>query len=276
MVQPLHVGNALRLFIQPTAGAVRWRVLRKGADTFVDENDPAAFVAYEGNELVVVDNSFLVNEQMAFYRPYYTVNGTTWTAGPTASGTPVASYEEHSTDVLGLVRDRLETGLKVECDRGTFTPELGYIQVYTAPPSMEQDLRFPLVTISMETEDPAERGIGEVISGDEFDSIGFEWDESEGWLARVQLSIVGWSLNSDERIELRNAIRRLVIANLPVFADKGMDQVSLSLSDVDAVSGEYNAAMYQVIGNFSCIAPVRVSGKTPAIREVISRSINDG
>ena len=33
LVQTLHVGNALRLFIEPPAGAVIWRVYRKASDT---------------------------------------------------------------------------------------------------------------------------------------------------------------------------------------------------------------------------------------------------
>lgn len=270
MVQPLHVGNALRLFIEPLAGAVRWRVLRKGSDTFAGPEDPSALVVYEGDERVFVDSASLPNEVMAFYRPYYTTDGIAWTAGTTAYGTPAAIYEEHTTDAMSLVRARLEAGLKVEVERGNLQNELGYIQVYTAPPSLEQNLFFPLVTITLENDSSETRGIGENISGDQFDAIGFDWLESEGWLADVQITIVGWSLNSDERIELRKAIRRIIIANLEVFAAEGMDQVNLSMSDVDAVNGEYGAHVYQVMANFSCTAPVRVGGRVGAIEAVTS------
>ena len=270
IVQPLHIGNALRLFIEPPAGAVRWRVLRKGSDTFTGPDDPGALVAFEGDERVVVDAAHLQNDVMAFYRPFYTADGTTWTAGPTASGTPRATYEEFTSDVLTTLRDRLEAGLKVEVERGNLISELGYIQVYTAPPSLERDLRFPLVTISLESDAPEVRAIGEVISGDEFDAIGFDWGESEGWLSSIQVQVVGWSLNPDERVELRKAIRRVVIGNLPVFASAGMDQVNLSMNDVDAVSGEFAAPIFQVIGNFSCVAPVRVGGDVQAVRAVDS------
>lgn len=272
-VQPLHVGNALRLFIEPPAGAVQWKVLRKGSSSFSGIDDPSALLVLDGDDRVFVDSEALQNEVMAFYQPWY-FDGTDWTAGPVASGTPKADYTEHTTDVLSFVRDRLEAGLKVECDRGNFTPELGYIQVYTAPPSLEQNLRFPLVTIHLESEDPAERALGEAISGDTFDAIGFDWNESEGWLASVNLTIIGWSVNSDERIELRQAIRRLVIGNLPVFEEKGFQQVSLSQQDIDAVNGEYPAQIYQVMSNFSCLAPVRVGGPVDPIREIFSRSIN--
>lgn len=260
IVQPIHAGNALRLFIEPPAGAVRWKVLRKGSDTFSGVDDPSALVAYDGDELVVVDSAFLPNGVMAFYRPYYTTDGLAWTAGPTAYGTPAATYEEHTTDVMSLVRERMEAGLKVEVERGNLQNDLGYIQVYTAPPSLEQNLLFPLVTITLDEDSSDNRAIGENISGDEYDAVGFAWEESEGWLANVQITLVGWSLNSDERIELRKAIRRVIIANLGVFASHGMDQVNLQMNDVDAVNGEYGAPIYQVMANLSCTAPVRVGG----------------
>lgn len=274
MIQPLHVGNALRLFLQPPAGAVRWKVLRKGNGTFSGHDDQSAIVAYEGDENVIVDTAFLQNEVMAFYCPFYTSDGTTWAAGPVASGTPAAIYQEHTTDVLSFLRDRLEAGLLVEVQRGNFVPELGYIQVYTAPPSLEQNLRLPLVTVHLDNEDSSERAIGEDISGDQFDAIGFDWQESEGWLANVRVMVIGWSLNSDERLELRKAIRRIIIANLPVFAAQGWEQVNLSQQDIDAINGEYTAQLYQVMSTFTCLAPVRVSGTVDAIREVSVRSNN--
>lgn len=269
MIQNLYAGNALRLFLQPPQGAVSWRVLRKATDTFTDQDDPGAIAVYQGDETVIVDAKDLTNEVMVFYRPFY-YDGTVWTAGPTNHGTPTPSYEDHSTDVLSIMRDRLERGLLVEVERGNLTNELGYIQVYTAPPSMDRDLRFPLVTVHLDNESPGARGIGENISGDEFDAIGFEWNESEGWLAQVQLSIIGWSLNSDERIELRKAIRRLVVANLPVLSSEGIEEVSLTQQDVDAVNGEYGAPVYQVVSTFSCLAPVRVSERIDPITQVIT------
>jgi hypothetical protein len=275
MVQPLHVGNALRLFIEPQAGSVRWKILRKGSDTFSGHDDPSAFVAYVGDERVTIDSAYLQNQTMVFYKPYYTADGVTWSAGPTAHGTPDAIYVDYSSDVPTTLRQRIEAGLLVECQRGNFATELGYIQVYTASPSLERDLALPLVTIHLDSEEPAERFIGEDMIGDQWDAIGDEWSESEGWLANVSVTIVGWSLNSDERMELRKAIKRIVVANLPVFADDGWQQCSLSQQDVDAVSGEYPAHIYQVMSTFSCLAPVRVGGAVDPVREVIARRTNE-
>lgn len=277
MIQPLPVGNALRLFIQPPAGAVRWKVLRNGNGIFSGHDDTLAAVAYEGDDHVTLDTAFLQNEVMAFYRPFYTSDGVTWDAGPVANGTPAATYEEFSTDVMSLLRERLEAGLLVEVQRGNLISEFGYVQVYTAAPSLESDLRMPLVTLHLDSEEPAERGIGEYIGGDGFDVIGSEWQESEGWLARVNISMIGWSLNADERIELRKALRRIVVANLSVFEAAGFATVNLSQQDVDAVSGEYPAPIYQVMNTFTCLAPVRVGSRAPiGVHEVISARSNDG
>lgn len=267
MIQPLPVGNALRVFLEPPIGSVYWRVLRKGSDAFSGPEDDTALLAYEGDEKIFVDFASLQNEVMAFYRPYYN-DGTSWVAGPTSSSTPAATYEEYTTDVMSIMRNRIEQGMLVEVQRGSFQPELGYVQVYTAPPSLEQGLRFPLVTIHLDNESPAQRALGESISGDEFDEVGFDWIESEGWLAQVQLSIVAWSLNSDERIELRKALRRLIISNLPVLDASGITEVSASFQDIDAVNGEYNAPIYQVMCSFSCVAPVRIGNRVNPVADV--------
>lgn len=275
MIQPLHIGNALRLFIEPPAGAIAWKVLRKASNSFSAHDDPSALLVYQGDENVIVEaTQSLTNDQPWFYCPFYTQDGATWTAGAVKSGTPSAIYTDHTTDVMSHMRDRIESGLLVECKRGNFQTELGFIQVYTAPPQMEQGLRFPLVTLKLINEGSSDRAIGECISGDEFDSPGFDWQESEGWMANVQLGIAGWCLNSDERIELRKALRRIIVANLPVFESFGWITPNLTMQDDDFVNGEYPAQIYQVMCTFTCVAPVRVSGDVPAISSVISRSSN--
>lgn len=277
MVQPLYVGNAVRLFVAPTAGSVAWKVLRNLTGTFAGHNDAGAFLAYHGNDAVFIDAAGLGNDTLYYYGIFYTADNATWAAGNVRGGTPSAIYQDHTTDVMSFMRDRLEVGLRVECDRGNFQPELGYIQVYTAPPLMDQGLRFPLVTVHLDMEDSADRAIGENISGDDFDAIGFDFEESEGWLANVRLQIIGWSLNSDERIELRKAIRRLVLANFPVFDSYGWLTPNLSQQDTDAISGEYSSPMYQVMSTFTCVAPVRVGGidgNATTINDVTVRTKN--
>jgi hypothetical protein len=265
IIRPLPIGNALRIFVEPPAGAKYWRVLRKASDTFDGgPDDDYALKVYEGDEKSFVDAASLPNEQMAFYKPFYRI-GSAWVPGETGYGTPASTFEDHSTDVIAILRSRLEAGMRVECERGNFATELGYIQVFTAPPSLG-NVELPVVTVELDHAGPGDRAIGEDIIGDEFDDDG--WMDSEGWLENVTATIVAWSLNSDERIELRKALRRILLANLPVLNDAGVQQVSFSFTDMNAVGGEFDAPMYQVICNFSCIAPARVSGRVGSIEDV--------
>ncbi len=273
IVNPLPTGNAIRIFLTPPTGAQYWRVLKMGSDGFGGPDDlDYALIAYEGTERVFVDSESLQNEVMAFYKPFYRMADDTWQEGATAHGTPAATFADQATDVQSFLRKRLEEGLLIEVQRENIMAELGYVQVYTAPPALEQNLRFPLVTITLDGESPAERAIGEDVGGDLYLEDIDNWFESEGWLAQVQLSIVAWSLNSDERIELRKAIRRIIVANLPVFDSLGMTQVQVSFQDVDALNGEYNVNIYQVVASFSCLAPVRVGHSVDPISDITVRS----
>lgn len=80
IVQPLPAGNAIRLFLDPPAGAVAWRILKKSSDTFTDQDDPSAVIVYEGDERVVVDAAYLQNDVKVFYRPFYLMPGGVWQA----------------------------------------------------------------------------------------------------------------------------------------------------------------------------------------------------
>jgi hypothetical protein len=255
-VLPLPVGNALRLFLEPPAGSLEWRILRKGTDTFTDQNDPNAVVAYQGTEPVVLDAQALQNGVLTYYRAFYW-NGSAWLVSATASGTPNPTYQDFSPDVLSIVRDRIDAGLQVEVARGALSPASGSISVLSAPPVFE-DTRWPVVTVHLLSEQPAERMLGEMFTDDVFDPVSGTGIESEGWLARTQLSIVGWTQNPDERIALRQALRRLLVMNLPVFDAAGLVQIDISQQDIDAVSGEYPAPVYQTVGTFTCMAPVLV------------------
>jgi len=271
MVQPLHVGNALRLHLRPPAGALRWRVVRRADPAFSGPApDPAQVVVYEGAENVFLDTAFLMNGVMVFYRAYYftTASDAVYTESNVANGTPVANYREQSEDVLTFLRERLEVGLKVEVERGVLQHQDGYIPVYNAAPSLETTIQFPVVTIHLESDDPTERGIGEVIAPDVFDQIGDMWGESEGWIAASRVTVIGWSQNSDERIALRKALRRLVIANLQVFASKGWQQIEFGQQDIDSINGEFPVPFFQVLGNFTCLAPVVVGGDATPVHEV--------
>ena len=267
MILKPSAGNALRVFLQPPAGAARWRLLRKIDDTFTGPDDPDAAVVEDGDTRVPLDADGLVNGVTYYYRPYYWV-ASAWQAGDTASAAPAASYEDQTPDLIGIVRDRLAAGLLVELQRGTLTHENGAIPVFTAPPAYGA-ARWPIVSVHLSNEEPAERFIGESIGADVY-SDADDWTEAEGYLAKVELAIIGWSLNPDERIELRKALRRIVIANFPVFDGFGIVNINFSQQDMEDFEN-YEAPVYQAMCTFSCMAPVAVaSGATP-ISDVIQQ-----
>jgi hypothetical protein len=212
-----------------------------------------------------LDAEALVNGTTYYYKTY-TWNGSVWTAEPTVSVVPNPNFEDIGTDVLSVVRDRLDEGLKVMLAKGLLTHPQGHIQVLTAPPAFE-DTAWPVVTVHLMQDSPGERGIGELIGFDEFDSDAWEWTGSEGWLSRVQLTIIGWCLNADQRVTLRKALKDIVIGNLPVFDAYGMVQIEFQQSDTEDFQS-YAAPVYQVSNTFSCLAPSAVSTTDPAITDV--------
>lgn len=267
MLEPLSVGNAVRVILNPPASAVYWRVLRNTTGTFPSENDPSSTLVFEGIDRSPLDTSSLINGIQYYYCAFYW-DGSAWTAAAPASCIPNATYQDGSTDAMTVVLNRLAAGLKVEVQRGALVPRSGTIQVLSALPSF-QDTRWPMVTVHLLVDAPAERGLGEVLAPptQDLQSAGL-WDESEGWLARVQLAVIGWSQNPDERIALRQSLKRLIVANLPVFDASGMVEIEFTQQDVDAANGEYPAAVYQTAGTFTCMAPVIVGDQVGTITDV--------
>ena len=258
MITRLAAGNALRLALQPAAGASRWRVLRRADSAFTGQGDPDAVLLHEGTERVVVDDQ-LLNGIDYFFRVYYLV-GAVWQASDVVSAQAAASYEDAGVDVAQVLRDRLAAGLKVEVQRGNLTHPDAQIPVLLAPPVFGQ-VRFPLVTIHVESDADAERFVG-----DEFAGFGdaSSFTEVEGWLASVSLRVIGWSLNADERAELRRAVRRVVQANTTVFDSHGIVNVGLSMSDTEDFES-YGEPVYQAVGSFSCKAPEAVQAASSLV-----------
>jgi hypothetical protein len=266
-IRPVQAGNALQFSLEPPAGSLLWRVLRKATNDFVDENDAVALKVYEGTERHLLDAAVgLINETPAYYKAFYW-NGDAWTGSTARSGTPRASYEDNSTDVQALVRDRLEAGLAVEIAREVFKPNAGHIRVLTAPPTQEAT-DWPVVTVSLVDESSGARGLGELVEADEFLDPENKWGESEGWLASVTLEVTAWCLNSDERIALRQAVRRILIANLAVFDAAGMVEINVSQRDMDFLNGEFGANVFTSALTFTCQAPVIVSNKVSPIADI--------
>lgn len=266
LIQPIAVGNALRLLLSPPAGATRWKLLRKSADTFTGHDDPDAYVALDGTERSVLDSYFLVNGTPYWYKLYSLVAGV-YVASDSAMQVPSATYADMTTDVLETVRDRLDYGFQVEVARENISHENNRVSVLTAPPVFE-DTRWPVVTVQLVNESPVNRAIGEMVDEDRFLENEGQWEQYEGWHASVQLSIGIYSLNPDERIELRKALRRIVIGNLPVFDESGMLMVELQTQDTEDFTS-YSAPVYMVMATFTCVAPAYVGSRENIITDIV-------
>ena len=265
LVQPLAVGNALRVYLSPPAGAVSWVLLRNTTGTFSGYNDPSAVQVYSGNGATVLDYSGLTNGATYYYADFYW-NGSSWSAGTVASGVPQTTYVDQSTDVLTLVRSRLDYGIQAEIAAGNLVSQSGVIQVLTAPPIFE-DTRWPVVVVHVESDGSDQRGIGELMVPDLADPITATWMDTEGWHAQVQLSITGYSLNPDERIALRQALRRIILANLPVFDFAGMLEITFTQQDTEDFTS-YASPIYFTAGSFACKAPASVADAVGSVTDV--------
>lgn len=266
MIIALPIGNALRVFLAPPAGSTRTKILRKVTSAFIGINDPDAALVLDAaagdapNALDLVP----ANNVTYWYRTYDLVGGT-WVAGDVVSAQAGATYGDASVDPLTVVIDRLAAGLAVEVQRRALVPDsdTGRVAVLSAPPTYE-DTRWPMVTVHLKSDAAGERFLGETFGRPERDDS--SWSETEGWLSRHDLEIVGWADNPDARIDLRKALKRVLIGNLPVFDSFGMVNVDLRFSDSEDYS--YPAPVYQVMCSLSCQAPSAVSSEVDAIDDV--------
>jgi hypothetical protein len=264
LIQPLAAGNALRVLLAPATGASRWRLLRKDVDAFSGWDDATALVVFDGNDAkAITDVSGLINGEQVFYRLYSLVDAAWVDSGVSVAATPTADMVDLGTDVLELVRSRLEAGFKVYCDRGTLKIDSGFIPVLNASPQVEET-PLPIVTVHLQNQGTEVRGIGEMIAVDVFDDDTAEWLSVEGGLDRVQLTIVCWSINSDTRIVMRKALRAILQANLPVWDAAGLVTPSWSMQDLEDYQ-TYQVPMFQTVCTLDCLAPAAVQTSTPPI-----------
>lgn len=263
--QPLPIGNAVRLLLAPAAGASKTRLLRKTSDDISGADDDDAAVIYEGDERLVIDTTALVNGTPYFYRAFDRV-GAAWVASASVSATPAMGATMTGPDPLEVVRSRLAQGLKAEVVAGRLSHVDGAIPVFTAPPAAD-NIRWPVFTCHLKNASPFARGIGELVHGAVFDEDEGDWIEGEGWLDQVTIEVIAWSLNPDERIELRKTVEKIIVGNLPIFAAAGFDEVGLQLSDVEDMEG-YTAPVYQALATITAIAPAVVDARTFAIEDV--------
>lgn len=279
LTSPLPIGNAVRLYLTPPAGAQWWRVLRRTADAFTGAADAGAVTVIDGcTDNTVLDITALENGTLYFYHAYYWT-GTAWIdGGASVTATPAATYQGDDIDPQTLIRDRLEAGLKVEVARGALRPVSGAVPVLTAPFAAPDQITFPVVSVHLEMDTRADRSVGEMHFPDEANSVTGDWDDTEGWLSKTTLAIVGVSLNPDERIALRQAIQRVLAANASVFNEAGLVLCSFSQRDAEQFS-ENNAPLFITEGTFDCMAPSFVTASESTVSAVsvgVTTTTNQG
>jgi hypothetical protein len=271
-LSPLPVGNAVQISLDGLpATTVHWRVLRNVTGVFPAFNDPASVLVMdcnEGDPQTFVDfGAGLINGTLTYYQAFY-FNGTTWsTDAAPSSCTPATTYVDESVDAQSIVIDRLTAGINAEIARGALNPIAGSIEVLSAPPVFSEELRWPVISVHMNSEAPVDRALGEQIADDNLNTLTDLWEDHEGWHGKTQLAIIGWSLNADERIILRKAIRRILIANLKVFDAALLLQVEVSQQDIEDFSS-YSAAVYETVCTFTCVTPLAVNAPAPPITDV--------
>lgn len=281
-LRALPIGNAVELLLAVDADCVWLQLLRRLDDDFAGPDDPGATLVYNANRhitpqndrLPLLDIEDITNGVPLFYQAYG-YDGTQWIASRIATITPTQRLVDRSIDPLTLVRDRLKAGIAAEVAAGRLKPAANKIPVWTAPFQGEVK-SWPVVTVHLESDRNAERAIGEMIDQDYRLAAPEDWLETEGWLSHVTLTIVGWSQNPDERIALRQALKRIMIGNLPIFASMGLITPDWNQQDSEDFN-TFNAPVYQTVGTFTCLAPSMISWTTPDIEQidVIGKGINE-
>lgn len=267
---PLAVGNAVQIDVQPPLTAVHWRVLRNETGAFPAFNDPLSVMVRDANKGDVTrfaDFSNLSNGTLYHYQAFYW-DGTAWTADTPVTVTPATTYQDDSVDAQSIVRDRIVVGIAAEVARQALQPVAGSIDVLLAPPVFE-DTRWPVISVHLQSEAPVNRALGEEMANDELDQFTQLYDDHEGWAAKTTLQVIGWSLNADERVLLRQAIRRVIIANLGIFDEALLLQVEFSQSDIEDFQS-YSAPVYETVGTFTCVTPLNVNVPRDTITSVTS------
>ena len=265
-VYSIPVGNALRVLLMPPAQTRRWKLLRKDTDDISGVDDPQALLISDGRETCVTDTRGLINHVTVYYQAFYWA-ANTWVASNSKAGTPKIGFVESSVDPMIVVRDRLELGLAEYVSRGVLHNERGFIPVLTASPQIEE-VPFPLVTVHLSSDSPDMRNVGELVA-EEYRLSDSLWHTFEGGYSKTNLTIVSWALNADERIALRNAVKAVLMANLPVFDAEGMLLVSWNFMDSEDFNS-YKVPMYMTNCDFTCYAYGAIETVEPPVVDVIS------
>lgn len=283
LLRTVPIGGAVEISVNADEAVTWLRVLRKtgSGQTFGGPADSAtraidsALRSSAQTQLLpsLLDCAGIDNGETYTYIAYG-YRAPDWLASEPRSIAVTPTADQAGADPLDFIVRRIEAGLKTEVAAGRLKPREGRVPVYTAPPQAEHTL-MPVVTVHLDIDQSADRALGEHIAPDLYTdpaapdatSPDDYWEEGEGWLSRWTCSVVGWSLNPDERNALRKAIKRIVMGNLPIFEAEGMLQIDLSMRDSEDFQ-TYSAPMYLTTGTLNCLAPALLTGRAAVIDTV--------
>lgn len=273
---PLPSGNAAQIIITPQAGEVSWRVLRKvgamDSTNFSGPDDPSAMLIHDGNSRTINDFLGLVNGSPHTYIVYpFDANGALMPLFAKATIIPNQDFEDTSVDVQEVVRGRIESVLTTMIAKGQLPITANQISVLSIPFG-SQNTPIPIVTVLLGSDVSDTRAIGDGLgAGLPVDAVG--WDESDGWLSRVSIDLCIWSLNPEERNDLRRAVKAAIVSSLGHFDDAGMVQIDLHLRDEEDCES-MNAPLYKTTGVLSCLAPSSTVNHASRINTVSVQIVN--
>jgi len=260
------VGNAISIFLAPPTGVEFWRVIRNETGSFGNQNDDV--LIYEGSDKLIIDTAAIENNVTYFYTPFYW-NGTVWLRGNTKSLASQFLIFDRSTDVLSLVRDRLDRGLNNFITRGDLAHASGQVNVLIASPQIE-GVDFPIVTVHLESDNDQERFINDDAFADIENKDGTV-TATTGYLSNVTLEIVSRHLNADERNEYRDAIKAVLIGNIEVFESKSLSEIRYQFQDSEEFE-RYPAPFYFSRCTMACLAPSAIVDTAKAIEDIVTET----
>src|ERR1019366_6702028 len=155
------VGNALKIYLVPPPGTLKLVVLRNTTGVFPAYNDALSVAVFDGSdESYMVDTDGIVNGTLYYYCEF-DFDGADWDPSAIVSATPACTYKDQSVDVLSIVRDRIDAGIKNEILIGTLTPKSGTIAVTNAAPFIENTL-WPTISVHVDSDGSGDRSIGDM------------------------------------------------------------------------------------------------------------------
>ena len=283
---PLAVGNAVRLGFVPPADPT-WKgvlILRKiGAIT--GPTDATATVAFDGSGRAadrdreetrwLLDYQGLVNGSAYTYAIYAYDAVRTYSTPRTATATPAISYTYRTFDLKTFLVERLKVFLREALVRDALRLKTGVqdIDVFSGTPAPGIKFKMPAVTVHRDEDRQDQESIGHDIGPDEWEESSALWVTREGVYFAQQVTVLGWTLNPEERDALYGSLKECLVVHAHELLETGeAAQFSVGGRDAEELAA-YDAPVYFAVFNVSCLALVQWFGSAPPLRDVTAEPV---